>query len=52
MQTPVLVGIALALRDMPAPGGVKLLIALPVGLTLSFATALILLRIPALRRVL
>jgi glucan biosynthesis protein C len=52
VQTPVLVGIALALRHMPAAGGVKLLITLPVGLALSFATALILLRIPALRRVL
>jgi hypothetical protein len=52
LQTPVLVGIALGLRPLNLSSGVKLLVLLPVAVILSFALALVLLRAPALRRVL
>jgi hypothetical protein len=52
LQTPFLVGLALALRDVSAPSGVKLLVVLPAAIVLSFGTALLLRRVPVLRRAL
>lgn len=51
-QTPVLVGLALALHHLALPGVDKLLILVATGLALSFAVAEGLLRVPALSRVL
>src|SRR5882724_7076809 len=39
LQTPVLVGLALALREVAAPSGVKLLVVLPAAVALSFGGA-------------
>ena len=52
LQTPVLVGLALALRPVPLPTTAKLLIVLPVAIAASFALALLLLRIRPVARVL
>jgi hypothetical protein len=48
----VLVALALALHPVPLAGAGKLLIVLPVALAACFGIALLLLRIPVLRRVL
>jgi len=45
VQTPALVGLALALRPVPLPTTAKLLIVLPAAIAASFALALLLLRI-------
>ena len=52
LQTPILVGLALALREVAAPSGVKLLVVLPTAVALSFGAALLLRRVPGLRRAL
>jgi hypothetical protein len=52
VQAPVLVALALALRAVPLPSAAKLLILLPAGVAACFGLAALLLRIPALRRVL
>jgi len=49
LQTPILVGLALALRPAAAPSGVKLLVVLPAAVALSFGAAWALRRVPALR---
>jgi glucan biosynthesis protein C len=52
LQTPVLVGLALALRPIPLPATAKLLIVLPAAIAGSFALALLLLRARLVARVL
>lgn len=52
VQTPVLVGIALAMRDAPLPTALKLGVLLPSAVLTSFTSAALLRRIPALRPVL
>jgi hypothetical protein len=46
------VALALALRAVPLPSAAKLLILLPAGIAACFALAALLLRLPAVRRVL
>jgi peptidoglycan/LPS O-acetylase OafA/YrhL len=52
LQTPVLVGLTLALRQVPLPTTAKLLIVLPAAIAGSFALALLFLRIRPVARVL
>jgi glucans biosynthesis protein C len=51
-QTPVLVGVALALRGVPLPTTVKLVVLLPLAVLISFAAAAKLRRVPGLRTLL
>lgn len=50
LQTPVLVGLALALRTVPVPPGIKLLLLAPLAVALSFGAASLLRRTRAARR--
>lgn len=53
VQTPVLIGLALAMRPLPLPAEVKALILLSCGVTGSFALAWLLLsRVPGIARIL
>ncbi|GLL08111.1 acyltransferase family protein [Dactylosporangium matsuzakiense] len=52
LQTPVLVGIALALRHLPLPSLAKLAILMPAAVLVSFAGAALLRHVPKLRPVL
>jgi peptidoglycan/LPS O-acetylase OafA/YrhL len=51
LQTPVLVGLALAVRPVPLPTTAKLLIVLPAAIAGSFGLALLVLRIRPVARV-
>jgi glucans biosynthesis protein C len=52
LQAPVLVGLALALRDSGLPALAKFAIVAPLGVALSFAAGAVLLRVPVLARIL
>lgn len=53
IQTPVLIGAAAALRQVPAPAEVKALLVAAVGVAVSFALAWVLItRVPDVRRIL
>jgi hypothetical protein len=52
LQAPVLVGLAVALRDVGTGPEAKFLIVAPLGIGLSFALAWLLTRTPGVRRVL
>jgi hypothetical protein len=52
LQAPVLVGLALALRDSSLPQLARFAIVATLGVTLSFAAAALLRRLPGLRRIL
>jgi surface polysaccharide O-acyltransferase-like enzyme len=51
LQAPVIVVFALALRDVPVPGGVKLLLLAPASLAACFVLAGLLRRVRLLRRI-
>jgi hypothetical protein len=53
LQTPVLIGAAAALRQVPAPAEVKALLVAAAGVSASFALAWVLItRVPGVRRIL
>jgi peptidoglycan/LPS O-acetylase OafA/YrhL len=52
LQTPVLVGLTIMLYGVAWPAAAKLAVVLPVAVAACFALALLLLRVPGLRRVL
>lgn len=52
VQGFVLIGLAAALRSMPAPAELKALIVMTGGVAGSFGLAWLLVRVPGLRRVL
>ena len=52
LQTPILVGLALTLRDSPLPALARFAVVASLGIALSFAAGALLLRLPGVRRVL